>query len=117
MKNKEITADRIHNSIMSNFLFEINIILRSVLEENIERSKKSINKLFNMGYSFQDISSALCDEIYKFPISEVVKAGILNIIADADFEAINSIDFFIHTDNLLYKLSKIKNNLIKAGVF
>ena len=50
------------------------------------------------------------------PITESVRAGIINLISDADFNAVNLTDERIHLDNLLYRMIAISHAEKEFGV-
>jgi DNA polymerase III delta prime subunit len=55
-------------------------------------------------YSSQEIFNLMLREMFKLPLSRYARNHIVNLIADADYRAIDGLDIDIQISNLLAKL-------------
>jgi replication factor C small subunit len=108
-KSKIIGPDEIYRMISNDFQEKLNILTKNVLNGKTENIEKNTRDLFNTGFDFKEIIQGICEEIFNMPLTEPVRAGIINVISDADFNAVNLTDEKIHLDNLLYRLIAISH--------
>jgi len=74
---------------------------REGAREIISNYKYSVSKLFNL----------LLEEMIKLPLSKFTRSKLINLIADADFRALDGIDNDIQISALLSKLCLFSENL------
>lgn len=115
-KSKIIGPNEIYKMISNDFQEKLNILTKSVLTGKTENIEKYTRDLFNAGFDFKEIIQGICEEIFHLPLTESVRAGIINVISDADFNAVNLTDERIHLDNLLYRLIAISHAEKEFGV-
>jgi len=115
-KSKIISADDIYRMISNDFQEKLNILTKSVLMGKTENLEKYTRDLWKAGFDFKEIIRGICEEIFRMPLTESVRAGIINVISDADFNAVNLTDERIHLDNLLYRIIAISHAEKAFGV-
>ncbi|MHA1727708.1 MAG: hypothetical protein ACTSWY_03135 [Promethearchaeota archaeon] len=128
VKDKKIEPNSVYRAISSDYKLELSVLARNIFQDvkimekdgkkidKMETIKRSIRKLDKMGYDFKEILTGLCEGIFNLPIHETLKAGILNILGDADFGAINTNDDLLQLDNVLYQLELFSKKANKLGV-
>ena len=71
----------------------------------------SRNIISNYKYNAHDLFNLLLNEIMKLPLSKFTKSNLINLIADADFRALDGIDQDIQINALLSKICLFSENL------
>jgi len=104
MSSKSIDADNVYSALNNDYSLQLSVMVRSVLQGKIDIAKDQIKKLNDAGYTMKEIMTGFCQEIYRLPIAEVLKAGLINVIADSDFNSINANDENIQLSNLMYQI-------------
>jgi DNA polymerase III delta prime subunit len=92
LSDKVIDADCVYGALSSDYNLQLSTLMRSILQGKLDIAKDQIKKLNEFGYTMKEIMASFCLEIYRLPIAESLKAGLINVIADADFNSINAND-------------------------
>ena len=101
-----------YNAIRSGLKFEIGMFTRQILQGDMEKAQIHISKVLEMGYSYTDILSTICDEVYTLPLHDSIKAGIISLVSDIDYSTMDSRDRAIQIDNLIYQLIHLSKTII-----
>ncbi|MHA1819254.1 MAG: hypothetical protein ACTSVC_02190, partial [Promethearchaeota archaeon] len=97
----ELSHLDIYLASKDDFTQNVNNLLRYILLKDIEKAESMLTTLLKGGHSYQDIISTISEEVFKFPINDSIKSGILNEIAEIDFNAIDGNDVSIQLSNLI----------------
>lgn len=98
-------SQRFQNDLLRSLLL---IALRGDFPKSRELSRKI---LANYKYSSQELFNLLLNELSKLPLSKFARIQLINIIADADFRAVDGRDDDIQISALLSKLCYFSENL------
>lgn len=107
LRGKEITHDSIYESINSDVKMEVNILLRALLQGDIILAQEKKAKLLKDGLTFREILQELCNQIYNLPLEVNRKAGLLDLIGNLDYNAVEGNDEEIQIENIMYQILKI----------
>jgi replication factor C small subunit len=105
-----ISGDRIDSELLyENSIKSQNDMVRGLLlmsfKGNFLKSRELSRKIqTSYKYTAQELFQIMLTELEKIPISKYVRTKILNLIADADFRAVDGRDTDIQVSNLLAKL-------------
>ena len=112
VSNTTISLDNIYNNSQR---FQ-NDLLRSLLlvalRGDFPKSRELSRKILaNYKYNSQELFNLLLSELSKLPLSKFARIQLINIIADADFRAVDGRDDDIQISALLSKLCYFSENL------
>jgi replication factor C small subunit len=95
--------------------FQIDImrsLLLVALNSDFPKARELARKIIsNYKYNTAELFKLLLEELNKLPLSKFARSILINIIADADFRALDSIDNDIQISALLSKLCLFSENL------
>lgn len=110
-----ISYDNVYKLLENNFDNSLNYILRCIISGKMDLAKNASVKLINDGFSFKEIVSGLSEQIFNLPIFESLKAGLLSLISDIDYDAIDANDDMIQINNLIYQILTKITQIDKMG--
>jgi len=104
------------NVLSENFQKFENDLIRSLLlvafkGDFVKARELSRKILSDYKYTSHELFNLLLDELMKFPLSEFARTHLVNLIADADFRALDGIDDDIQISALLSKICEFSEIL------
>jgi len=98
-------SQRFQNDLIRSLLL---LTLRGDFPKSREKSREILSKY---KYSSQELFNLLLNELSKLPLSKFARIQLINLIADADFRAVDGRDDDIQISALLSKLCYFSENL------
>lgn len=98
-------SQRFQNDLIRSLLL---LALRGDFPKSREKSREILSKY---KYSSQELFNLLLNELSKLPLSKFARIQLINLIADADFRAVDGRDDDIQISALLSKLCYFSENL------
>lgn len=114
--DNKISANNLYRVNNDSISLNLNVLIRSVLQTKIDVAIDKADALLDNGYSFSEIMSGICAEVYHLPLHNIRKAGIISFISDLDFRAIDGNTEKIQLHNAIYQLMDVAFNARKVGV-
>jgi replication factor C small subunit len=112
VSGKSISLEKLYENAQK---FQIDIVrslLLLTLNGNFSKARELARKIIsNYKYDAHELFKLLVEELNKLPLSKYARTKFLNIIADADFRAIEGLDEDIQISALLSKLCLFSENL------
>jgi len=110
--DNSITLDNLYGKILSSKKELVKNLLLIALKGDFEKARDiSRNIQSSYKYNAQELFNLLLKELNKLPISKFVKIQLINLIADADFRAIDGLDTDIQISYLLAKICHLSEAL------
>lgn len=113
---KKIGPDQIYRCTSSDLVLETKMLAKHVIIGKVNRARDNFNKLNGWGYSLNEILSGMTEEILNLSINEPIKAGIMNLISDLEFNSISGNDERLQMENIIYQLLDLTQKIEKSGV-
>ena len=112
LSGKSIDSEKLYETSQK---FQIDIVrslLLLTLRGDFPKARELARDIIsNYKYSAHELFNLLLDELIKLPLSKFARSKLINLIADADFRAIDGIDNDIQISALLSKLCLFSENL------
>ncbi|MHA2287919.1 MAG: hypothetical protein ACXABG_03945 [Promethearchaeota archaeon] len=107
-----IDLDIIYENLIKSQNDMVRGLLLMCFKGNFLKSRELSRKIqTKYKYSAQELFQIMLTELEKIPISKIVRTKILNLIADADFRAVDGRDTDIQVSNLVAKLCSFSEYL------
>ena len=107
--NPEITPDTIYRITKDDLHESVGNLLRYALSLKTNRLRTPLTNIKKSGRFFSEIIEIMCEEVYNLPVVEVIKANLLGMLSQIDFESVDARSEDLLLDNLVH-------NLIEIGV-
>jgi len=105
MGGKMVDSTIIYQNLMNSQTNWVRNLLLICLKGDFLKARELSRKIqSNYKYSSQEVFKLMLKEMFKLPLSRYARVEILNLIADADFRAVDGLDTDIQISNLLAKL-------------
>ena len=112
LSGKSIDSEKLYETSQK---FQIDIVrslLLLTLRGDFPKARELARDIIsNYKYSANELFNLLLEELIKLPLSKFARSKLINLIADADFRAIDGIDNDIQISALLSKICLFSENL------
>jgi DNA polymerase III delta prime subunit len=105
ISGKKVDREIVYQSLMTSRTNLVRNLLLICLQGDFQKARELSRKIqSDYKYSSQELFNLFQKEVFKLPLSRYARSHIINIIADADFRAIDGMDIDIQVSNLIAKL-------------
>ena len=109
---KKVELETIYKNLKNFENQEIRDLLKLTFTEDFKEIRENFREILSeYKYNVHEFFIKILSEIHKIPVSQYGRARLINMIADADFRALDGLDDDIQISALLTKLSKFSEYL------
>jgi len=112
LSGKTIDLEKLYENSQKFHIDIVRSLLLLALNSNFPNARKLAREIVsNYKYKISKLFKLLLEELNKLPLSKFTRSKLINLIADADFRALDGIDNDIQISALLSKLCLFSENL------
>jgi len=105
ISGKKIDSDKLYENLMTSQSDLIRNLLLICLKGDFPKARELSRKIqTSYKYNSKEVFNFLLKELFKLPISRYARNHIINLIAEADYRAIDGMDIDIQISNLMAKI-------------